>query len=91
MQFQVSKMSIQRVSYFYMPNMSSSIKIMKKNFNDQTQKADFEMKEESKHDIQFEFIITDSLLSTLPFRILLFLQKYPKTPKPQNPEPQCNN
>ena len=52
-------MSIQLVSNFYVPNVSSSIKIMKKDFKDQTQEADCEMKEETKHDIQLEFGITD--------------------------------
>ena len=52
-------MSIQHVGNFYVPNVSSAIKIMKKDLKDQTQEEDCEMKEESNQYIQLEFGITD--------------------------------
>ena len=47
------------MSNFYVPNVSSAIKIMKKDLKDQTQEEDCEMKEESNQYIQLEFGITD--------------------------------
>ena len=59
LQFQDSKMSIQCLSNFYLPNVSSSIKITKRDLEDQFQATDNEMKEDSKNDLLLESGITD--------------------------------